>query len=116
MIAGLVVAGPAAKTYLIRVAGDTLANFGVGEPIDDPQITLFRGSDRLRANDDWDHPQAHQPMLRELMAELGAFALTDRQESAMLVTLTPGPYTVIVEGFEGSEGVGIVELYEVPTE
>ena len=55
-------------------------------------------------------------MLRELMAELGAFALTDRQESAMLVTLTPGPYTVIVEGFEGSEGVGIVELYEVPTE
>lgn len=116
MIAGLVVTGPAAKTYLIRVAGDTLANFGVGEPIDDPQITLFRGSDRLRANDDWDHPQAHQPMLRELMAELGAFALTDRQESAMLVTLTPGPYTVIVEGFEGSEGVGIVELYEVPTE
>lgn len=116
MIAGLVVTGPAAKTYLIRVAGDTLADFGVGEPIDDPQMTLYRGSEQLRANDDWDHPKAHQPMLRELMAELGAFAFTDRQESAMLVTLAPGPYTVVVEGFDGSEGVGIVELYEVPSE
>jgi len=115
MIAGLVVTGPAAKTYLIRVAGDTLADFGVSDPIDDPQMTLLRGSERLRANDDWDHPQAHQGMLREIMAELGAFAFTDRQESAMLVTLAPGPYTVIVEGFDGGEGVGIVELYEVPT-
>lgn len=115
MIAGLVVKGPAAKTYLIRVAGDTLADFGVSDPIDDPQMTLLRGSQRLRANDDWDHPFAHQEMLRDIMAELGAFAFTDRQESAMLVTLAPGPYTVIVEGFDGGEGVGIVELYEVPT-
>ncbi|MDB4384474.1 matrixin family metalloprotease [Opitutaceae bacterium] len=116
MIAGLVVKGPAAKTYLIRVAGDTLADFGVSDPIDDPQMTLLRGSQRLRANDDWDHPPAHQNMLREIMAELGAFAFTDRQESAMLVTLAPGPYTVIVEGFDDGEGVGIVELYEVPTD
>jgi hypothetical protein len=116
MIAGLVVKGPAAKTYLIRVAGDTLADFSVSDPIDDPQMTLLRGSQRLRANDDWDHPPAHQGMLREIMAQLGAFAFTDRQESAMLVTLAPGPYTVIVEGFDDGEGVGIVELYEVPTD
>ena len=49
------------------------------------------------------------------MAELGAFALTDRQESVMLLTLATGAYTVKVEGFdEASEGIGLIEFYEVP--
>ena len=115
MIAGLVVTGPAARTYLMRVAGDTLADFGVAAPVDDPLMTLFRDGQVIRINDDWDHPPIHQAMLRQKMAELGAFALTDRQESAMLLTLPPGAYTVRVEGFdEASEGVGIIEFYEVP--
>ena len=115
MIAGLVVTGPAARTYLMRVAGDTLADFGVSTPVDDPLMTLFRDGQVVRINDDWDHPPIHQAMLRQKMAELGAFALSDRQESAMLLTLPPGAYTVRVEGFdEASEGVGIIEFYEVP--
>lgn len=115
MIAGLVVKGVAARTYMLRVAGDTLGDFGVSNPVDDPLMTVFRGSDTMRINDDWDHPPAHQEMLRTQMSDLGAFALTDRQESAMLLTLEPGAYTVRVEGFdEASEGVGLIEFYEVP--
>jgi hypothetical protein len=115
MIAGLVVTGTAARTYLMRVAGDTLADFGVTGPVDDPLMTLFSNGQEARINDDWDHPTVHQEMLREKMVELGAFALTDRQESAMLLTLAPGAYTVRVQGFdENSEGVGLVEFYEVP--
>ena len=115
MIAGLVVSGPAARTYLMRVAGDTLGDFGITQPVDDPLMTILQGTTPLRINDDWDHPPVHQEMLRAKMAELGAFALTDRQESVMLLTLAPGAYTVKVEGFdEASEGVGLVEFYEVP--
>lgn len=115
MIAGLVVKGEAARTYLLRVAGDTLADFGVSNPVDDPFMTLFRGSQTVRINDDWDHPPAHQDMLRTKMSELGAFAFTDRQECAMLLTLEPGAYTLRVEGFdENSEGIGLIEFYEVP--
>jgi len=115
MIAGLVVKGTAARTYMLRVAGDTLGDFGVSNPVDDPFMTLFRGTEAIRINDDWDHPPAHQDLLRTTMNELGAFALTDRQECAMLLTLEPGPYTLRVEGFdENSEGIGLIEFYEVP--
>lgn len=115
MIAGLVVQGEAARTYLLRVAGDTLADFGVSNPVDDPLMSIFRGPEQVRINDDWDHPPVHQDMLRQKFAELGAFAFTDRQECAMLLTLAPGAYTVKVEGFdEASQGVGLIEFYEVP--
>lgn len=115
MIAGLVVSGTAARTYLLRLVGDTLADFGVSSPVDDPLMTLFRDGQAVRINDDWDHPPIHQAMLREKMAELGAFELIDRQESAMLLTLAPGAYTVRVAGFDqNSEGVGLIEFYEVP--
>jgi hypothetical protein len=35
------------------------------------------------------------------------------RESAMLVTLNPGPYTMIVSGSGGSAGVALLELFEV---
>jgi hypothetical protein len=38
----------------------------------------------------------------------------DRQESAMLVTLNPGTYTLIVSGFDGGAGIALVEVYEMP--
>jgi len=115
MIAGLVVKGEQARTYLLRAVGDTLGDFNVGNTVDDPLMKLFRGNDEVRINDDWDHPPVHQEMLRQMMSDLGAFALTDRQECAMLLTLQPGAYTLRVEGFdENSEGVGLIEFYEVP--
>jgi len=114
MVAGLVVEGPGPRTYPLRAVGDTLGNFGISDFLDDTVLTLFRGTEQVRFVDDWDDPAQHQPMLIEAMRELGAFPLTDRQESALKITLFPGLYTLKISGFDDTEGVALVEAYEFP--
>lgn len=119
LIAGFVVNGPGPRTYLIRVAGDTLKTFNVTDTLDDPVLQVFRSDGALlREIDDWDSPQAIQPTLRAAADQVGAFPLTDRQECTMLLTLSPGNYTAHVTGFvepgASPRGVALVELYEMP--
>lgn len=115
LIAGLNVNGPGARTYLIRVIGDTLQDFGLTGTLDDPVVTLFDGTGAyLRENDDWDSPEFLQPSLRTTMAAVGAFEPTDRQESVMRLTLPPGSYTFQVKDWGGGDGIGLVEVYELP--
>lgn len=114
LIAGLVVTGPGPRTYLIRGVGPTLASFGVPGALDDPFLEIYRGETLLRENDDWDSPSHAQPALSEAAGRIGAFPLQVRRDSAMLVTLQPGSYTAKLSGFEGSTGVGLIEIYEVP--
>jgi hypothetical protein len=35
-------------------------------------------------------------------------------EAAVMITLSPGPYTAIVSGVGNGTGVGLVEVFEVP--
>jgi hypothetical protein len=116
LIAGLVVAGPGPRTYLIRAVGPTLANspFSVTGVLTDPFLQIFQGETLLRENDDWDSPSSAQPALREAATKVGAFPLQVRRDSAMIVTLQPGSYTAKVTGFQGATGVSLVEIYEVP--
>ena len=39
-------------------------------------------------------------------------APSNPKESALLATLAPGAYTVIVNGVSGATGVGLVEIYD----
>jgi hypothetical protein len=121
MIAGFVVRGPGPRNYLIRVVGDTLSGppFNLPGTLDDPYLKIFRGDVLLREFDDWDSPSASQPALRAAFGQVGAFALSDRQEPAMLVTLPPGNYTAQVSGLDNGgitnpRGVGLIEVYELP--
>ena len=49
-------------------------------------------------------------------ASVGAFGWSSgtSNDSAILVTLPPGPYTAQVSGASGDTGVALVEIYEVP--
>ena len=121
LIAGFVVQGPGPRTYLIRIAGDTLksAPFNVTGTLDDPYLKLFTGNSLIREKDDWDSPITSQPALRAAFTTVGAFPFTDRQEPAMLVTLQPGSYTAQASGLDngGSSvptGTALIEVYEVP--
>lgn len=114
LIAGLVVTGPGPRTYLIRGVGPTLANLGVPNALDDPFLQIYRGETLLRENDDWDTPASAQAALSDAARKTGAFPLQVRRDSAILITLQPGTYTAKLSGFEGSTGVGLVEIYEVP--
>ncbi len=120
LIAGLVVEGPGPRTYLIRAIGPTLArDFGVTTAMPDPFLQVFQGETLLRENDDWDAPESAQPALRQASQRVGAFPMQETRnnsglDAAMLMTLQPGSYTAKLSGFEGSTGVGLIEIYEVP--
>ncbi len=110
LIAGFVIAGPAARTVLIRAVGPSLANFGVAGALSDPQLSLFSGSGRLLGNDDWGGNAA----LAGGFTGVGAFSLpAASRDAAVIVTLPPGSYTAQVSGANNTTGVALVEVYEV---
>ena len=112
LIAGFVLSGNISKTLLIRGVGPTLAAFGVGGVLADPQLALFdsKGS-RINQNDNW----GGDSTLADAFTSVGAFALpTNSKDAALLVTLPPGAYSAQVSGAGGTTGVALAEIYEVP--
>jgi hypothetical protein len=104
MIGGFIISGSTPKTVLIRARGPSMAAYGVPGLLADPVVDLYSGSTVIASNDDWnDATNAAQ-------IQATGLAPTDALESAILITLNPGAYTAIVHGFNGSTGVGIVEV------
>jgi hypothetical protein len=55
-----------------------------------------------------------EPVNRTAIA-VGAFSLpANSKDSALLVKLDPGLYTLLVDSKNGDEGVALAEVYEVP--
>ena len=115
LIAGLVINGDQPKTVLLRGAGPALTALGVTEVLKDPQLTLYDSSGTvLASNDDWGSEANQRALISTVATQVGAFAWpADSKDSALLVTLKPGLYTVIESGVGGSTGVGLVEAYAV---
>ncbi len=115
LIAGFVIAGPTARTVLIRGVGPTLASFGLRTALANPQLTLFRDGTRVALNDDW-HDAANAVAVATTSAQVGAFALAPTsRDAALLLSLPPGSYTAQVSGtLDGPNGEALVEVYEVP--
>ena len=109
LIPGFTVTGAGSLRLLIRAVGPTLGNFGVGDVLVDPTITLYSGSTVLATNDNWSVADA------ATMTAVGAFALPAGSKDAVIVaTLPAGAYTAVVSGVGNSTGTALVELYVVP--
>src|SRR5688572_3080195 len=108
MIGGFVISGSAPKTVLVRAIGPSLVNYGVGNALPNPMLQLVRASDQtvIATNDDW-QGAANAAQIVE-----SGFAPSNSLESAILIALQPGAYTVIVSGAGGSSGAGLFEVYE----
>ena len=99
---------------LIRGVGPTLAQYGVSGTLARPSITLFSGSTALASNTGWT-TGGNSADLRAAADWVNAFPLIENSaDSAMLVTLAPGLYTVQVTGVGGTTGEALVEVYLVP--
>jgi len=111
LIAGFVVGGSTSTTVLVRASGPALIPFGVSGTLPDPQLKLFSGGTVLATNNGW----GGSADIADAAASVGAFSWTDSSsnDSALLVTLPPGPFTAQVAGAGGDSGVALVELYEV---
>ncbi len=109
---GFTIGGTGIKAILIRAIGPGLAVFGVPSTVVDPQLTLFNGaSAKIGENNDWGGTFA----LNAAFSGVGAFALpSTSKDAALLVSLSPGGYSVQVSGVANTTGVALVEVYEVP--
>lgn len=107
LIAGLVVSGTTPKQIVLRGIGPSLGQFGIQQPLGDPKIQLYSGSSVIAENDNW--------QIDARAADLKALNLApaNPNEAALLVTLNPGAYTVILSGVNATTGVGLVEAYEM---
>jgi len=112
LIAGFAIGGTTSKTVLIRASGPALDQFGVAGTLPDPELQLYSGSTVLESNSGW----GGNAQISAAAASVGAFAWSSGTsvDSAILVTLPPGPYTAQVSGASGDTGVALVEVYEVP--
>lgn len=94
---------------VMRGLGPSLT--GVSNPLADPTLELRDANGALIvADNDWQDDLAQA-------AELTAagLALPDPRESGLVVTLRPGPYTVLLAGRNQGIGVGLVEVYDLGT-
>jgi hypothetical protein len=109
---GFVISGPSRKTVLIRGIGPTLSGFSVAGALADPQLTVLdQNQNVVGFNDDWGGTTA----LQDAFSAVAAFPLPPAsRDSALLITLAPGPYTVQVTGAAGSTGIALLEVYEMP--
>ncbi|MBL9213179.1 MAG: hypothetical protein JNL92_22140, partial [Opitutaceae bacterium] len=114
LIGGFVVSGAAHKRMLIRAVGPTLTAFGLAGALADPVLTLYAGTQVIAANDRWSADPA-APAAATAGNRVGAFALpANSEDAALLITVAPGAYTVDVRGKGGSEGIALLEIYEIP--
>ena len=121
LVAGFVVTGDAQKRILVRGVGPALAAFGVTDALGDSQLKIYSGNTLIAQNDDWATPQSVGANAAATGAEIaaaasatGAFNLpAGSKDAAVLVTLGPGAYSVVVSGAGGATGAGLVEVYEV---
>jgi len=125
-IGGFIIGGTDPKTVLIRARGPVLTDFGVPGVLNDPFLQLFSGQTVIADNDNWETTSTlcqNSGLDCGGAAEITATGLDPcvgnltgcSRESAILVTLDPGPYTAIVSGLGGATGVGLVEVFEVGT-
>jgi hypothetical protein len=112
LIAGFSIAGEADKRLLVRAVGPTLAAYGVGGVVADPELKVIREGVLVASNDNW----APSAAMTQAENASGAFPLTaaSGRDAALIVTLSPGVYSVQATGVNGTTGIVLLEVYELP--
>jgi phospholipase/lecithinase/hemolysin len=108
LIGGLIVTGTGSKQVIVRGIGPSLAINGVPLPntLADPVLDLYQGDTLIMSNDNWKDTQQSE-------IEATGIPPTDDLESAIVATLAPGSYTVILRGQNDSSGTGLIEAYDL---
>lgn len=113
MIGGFIIQGSQQATVVLRSIGHSLAANGIANAITDPTIELHdSGGNVIASNDDWISGPDAQTIASYHLDPPNSI------ESALMATLSPGGYTVVVKGYEDSStpaatGVGLFELYDL---
>ena len=106
--AGQGVDGAGSARVLVRGIGPSLAQSGVTNALQNPELELVDSNGAtIATNDDWQQTQGAD-------IQGTGIAPTDPREAVILVTLSKGAYTAILRGHERTIGTGVVETYNLP--
>jgi WD40 repeat protein len=109
LIGGFIITGTELKRVLIRGIGPSLN--GVGITLSNPTLEVHQGGTTIAINDNWKiraDGASQQPDI-----EATSISPTNDLESAILMMLSPGAYTVVLSGKDRGTGVGLVEVYDL---
>ena len=106
-IGGFIITGTQPKRLVLRGIGPSLTQHDVQGALANPVIELFdQAQTSLAVNDNWRDTQ-------EVEIAATNLAPTNDLEAAMVQTLAPGSYTVVLGGKNNGVGVGLIEIYDV---
>jgi uncharacterized protein (DUF1800 family) len=105
-----------ARKVLVRAVGPTLSTFGVSGALVDPTMAVVDSSGKqIASNDNWQTNNIR--MMTDAFVNAGAFGLQENsKDSAVLLDLMPGNYTILVNGVANTSGVSLVEIYDLSPE
>ena len=110
LIGGFIITGSAPKRVVVRGRGPSLSGSGIADPLHDPTLELYssaQGGGPIATNDNWQDTQGTD------ISNTGLAPGNDL-DSAIVQTLAPGAYTVIVRDKDTSAArLGIVEVFDV---
>lgn len=105
VIAGFIITGAQGKKVIVRAIGPSLAG---ATHLNDPTLELHDASGQVVAfNDNWVDAPNRQEIIDSMIPP------TNDLESAILMTLAPGPYTAVVRGTNNSTGIALAEVYDL---
>jgi plastocyanin len=107
LIGGFIITGASPKRVILRAIGPSLSAAGITNPLADPFLELHGADGALiTTNDNWKDPA-------QADIQATGFAPSNDLESALVRTLDPGSYTVVLSGKNGTTGVALVEAYDL---
>ncbi|MFM9955769.1 MAG: hypothetical protein ACKVVO_17100, partial [Opitutaceae bacterium] len=110
LLTGFAITGTGDRTVLVRAVGPGLTGFGVTGALEAPLLRLYDATGNvLVENTGW----AGAPALTQAAAISGAFPLaTGHADSAVLVSLAPGNYSIqVLDSRSTNGGVALAEIY-----
>ena len=117
LVGGFVISGEGTQRVLVRAAGPVLGEFPFTVPgalaNSRLQVTALDGA-LVGQNDDWGQPAPNGFAVAAAAADAGAFPFANgSRDAALVLELSPGPYTAVVSGVGGATGIALMEAYEI---
>jgi len=115
LITGFAISGSAPRTVLVRGVGPSLLTFGVNDALALPRLRVFDAQNNIVAdNAGWAANADNVSAVTAAAVRTGAFPFANNagKDSAVVLTLAPGSYTVHVSSSDDRGGVALAEVYD----
>ena len=109
LITGLIIKGGEPRNVIVRALGPSLSSSGVQQVAGNPRLVVHREGKPLSDNSDWKKDSRAD----EVIQKYPTLAPSNDKEAALLLTLLPGAYTLQGINEDGTEGIVLLEAYDV---